>query len=100
MAGKVAHRTSAPVSVGDCEGVWIDAAEGEARRVILYLHGGAFVAESPHTHRALLAKLCIAARRRAASTCPTGWRQSIRIPRRRDDCLAAYRYLLGRGSAS
>ena len=96
MAGKVAHRTSAPVGVGDCEGVWIDAAEGEVRRVILYLHGGAFVAESPHTHRALLAKLCIQAGAR-------GFYLSYRLapehpyPAASLDCLAAYRYLLAEG---
>ena len=96
MAGKVAYRTSAPVSVGDCDGVWIDAANGGTDRVILYLHGGAFVAESPHTHQALLAKTC----RRAQAR---GFYLSYRLapehpyPAASDDCLAAYRYLLGSG---
>lgn len=96
MAGKVAHQTSAPVSVGDCEGVWVDAADGNPERFVLYLHGGAFVAESPHTHRALLAKLCRRARAR-------GFYLSYRLapehpyPAASDDCLAAYRFLLGNG---
>ena len=96
MEGKVAHQTSSRVSVGDCEGVWIDTGEGDTERVVLYLHGGAFVAESPHTHRALLAKLCRRARAR-------GFYLSYRLapehpyPAASDDCLAAYRFLLGSG---
>jgi acetyl esterase/lipase len=96
MLGRVPHRSSAPVSVGDCEGVWVDAAEGDTERVVLYLHGGAFVGESPHTHRALLAKLC----RRAGAR---GFYLSYRLapehpyPAASDDCLAAYRFLLGHG---
>ena len=96
MEGKVAHRTSSPVSVGHCEGVWIDTHESDTDRVVLYLHGGAFVAESPHTHRALLAKLCRRARAR-------GFYLSYRLapehpyPAASDDCLAAYRFLLGNG---
>lgn len=96
MEGKVAHQTSSPVSVGDCDGVWIDTGEGDAERVVLYLHGGAFVGESPHTHRALLAKLCRRARAR-------GFYLSYRLapehpyPAASDDCLAAYRFLLGNG---
>lgn len=96
MAGKVAQQVSQPVSVGDCTGVWIGADAGAAERVVLYLHGGAFVAESPHTHRALLAKLCGRARAR-------GFYLSYRLapehpyPAALDDCLDAYRFLLSSG---
>ncbi len=96
MAGKVAYRASPPVAVGECEGAWIDVAEGAAERVVLYLHGGAFVAESPHTHCALLAKLCRRARAR-------GFYLSYRLapehpyPAASEDCLAAYRFLLASG---
>lgn len=96
MEGKVAHRDSSAVSVGHCEGVWIDTRESETDRVVLYLHGGAFVAESPHTHRALLAKLCQRAKAR-------GFYLSYRLapehpyPAASDDCLDAYRFLLGNG---
>lgn len=97
MAGRVALRRSAPIGIGECQGAWIDAADGDTERTILYLHGGAFVAESPHTHQALLAKLCRQARAR-------GFYLSYRLapehpyPAASDDCLAAYRFLLQQGT--
>lgn len=96
MAGQVAYEKSAPVPVGDCSGVWIGAGAGPPGRVVLYLHGGAFVAESPHTHQALLAKLC---RRAGARGFYLSYRLAPehRYPAASDDCLAAYRFLLDSG---
>lgn len=96
MAGKVPLLASDPVDLGDCEAVWIDALAGDAGRVILYLHGGAFVGEAHHTHQALLAKLC---RRAAARGLYVVYRLAPEhpYPAAADDCLSAYRHLLGLG---
>jgi len=65
-------------------------------RVVLYLHGGAFIAETPMFHGALLARICREARAR-------GLMLSYRLapehlyPAALDDCMAAYRWLLEQG---
>ena len=86
----------APVDLGTCKGGWLGPdADGEGR-VILYLHGGAFIAESPRVHGALLAQIARAAGGR-------GFYVSYRLapehpyPAGTDDCLAAYRHLLAAG---
>jgi epsilon-lactone hydrolase len=95
MQGKLEYCRSSPIAIGECTGQWIDTVPA-AGRVILYLHGGAFVASSPVIHGLLLAKLCTMARAR-------GFYLDYRLapehpfPAAGDDCLAAYRYLLEQG---
>jgi len=95
MQGQLDYRRSPPVAIGECTGQWIDTLP-EAGRVILYLHGGAFVASSPSTHGLLLAKLCTVAGAR-------GFYVDYRLapehpfPAAGEDCLAGYRYLLEQG---
>lgn len=96
MAGRGRYALSAPVDLGTCSGAWLDAGGADAGRVVLYLHGGAFIAESPRVHGTLLAQIARAAGAR-------GFYVSYRLapehpyPAGTDDCLAAYRHLLAVG---
>jgi acetyl esterase/lipase len=47
----------APGQLGPIPGEWIHHAKAAPGRVILYFHGGGFVAGSPETHRALAGRL-------------------------------------------
>jgi len=93
MARSGLYALSAPIAVGRCNAQWLDAGPRDQGRVILYLHGGAFVAESPRAHCAMLARICSRAGARAFYV-------SYRLapehpfPAATDDCMAAYRHLL------
>lgn len=95
LAGLLRAQRSAPVSLGHCAGHWVEAG-GAGGRVILYLHGGAFVAAAPNAHGLLLEKLCRGAGAR-------GFYVDYRLapehpfPAASDDALDAYRYLLQQG---
>lgn len=87
------------VELGTCTAAWVDAGGDDLGRVILYLHGGAFIGESPQAHCAMLARIC--------SRCGArGFYVDYRLapehpyPAATDDCLAAYRHLLGQGIAA
>lgn len=79
-----------------CE-VW--RPEGGVGKVILYLHGGAYLIGSPATHRAITANL---ARRCNAEVWVVDYRLAPehRFPAQRDDAVAAYRALLDKGIAA
>ena len=98
-AGPDQNATSAPVDLGTCTAVWVDAGARDSGRVVLYLHGGAFIGESPRAHRAMLARLC---RRCAARGFYVNYRLAPEhpYPAATDDCLAAYRHLLAQGTAA
>jgi acetyl esterase/lipase len=71
---------------------------GKPRHAILYLHGGAFVAGSPRTHRSITRRLAaetgalvLAPHYRLAPEFP--------FPAQLDDCVACYRQLLKEGFA-
>ena len=91
------YSLSETIGLGTCSAVWLDADGAGQGRVVLYLHGGAFVAESPEAHHALLARICSLAGAR-------GFYVSYRLapehpyPAATDDCLAAYRFLLEQGT--
>ena len=59
-----AARTS-EVAIGDVNATWIDAKGARKDRVILYLHGGAFIVETPGIHARLVARIGAQARARA-----------------------------------
>ena len=93
LAGDI--RTEA-VTAGGVRATWIDVQGAQHDRVVLYLHGGAFVAETPVFHGGLLARICREAGAR-------GLMPSYRLapehqyPAALDDCMAAYRWLLDQG---
>ena len=88
-----------PVTAGTAPALWVDVKRARRDRVVLYLHGGAFIAETPRFHGALLARICREGRAR-------GLMLSYRLapehpyPAALDDSLAAYRWLLGQGMAA
>lgn len=76
-------------------GEWVEA-DNPGPTVILYLHGGAYIAGSPRTHRPLTAEL---ARRCRARVLALDYRQGPEheFPAWMDDAVAAYRHLLDEG---
>ena len=83
----------------DCAGVaaeWIDVPESRPGRVLLYLHGGAFIFRFPATHAGLVAGWC---HQLAARTLMVDYRLAPEhpYPAAADDCYAAYRWLLEQG---
>jgi acetyl esterase/lipase len=77
---------------GSVHGEWLTPREAR-EGVILYVHGGGFVACSPATHRPISAALARSSRRRVLSL---DYRRAPehRFPAAVDDVFAAYRWLL------
>jgi acetyl esterase/lipase len=75
---------------------WVVAPGADARRVILYLHGGGYTIGSINTHRELAARLSRAA---AARVLVIDYRLAPEHPHPAavDDATAAYRWLLANG---
>ena len=89
------------VALQHCAATWFDALAPqtvEAGRVILYLHGGAFIVETPRLHGAFVARLAHAAGARALMPHYRLAPENA-FPASPDDALAAYRWLLARGHA-
>jgi acetyl esterase/lipase len=85
-----------PVAAGAAPASWVSVKGGRRDGVVLYLHGGAFVAETPTFHGAMLGRICREGRCRGLMP---SYRLSPehRYPAALDDCLAAYRWLLAEG---
>ncbi len=88
-------------TLGDrLDALWIETRPSSrpapADKVILYLHGGGFVAGSPHTHRKMLARLSWLTGLRV---CAPDYRKAPEhpFPAAVDDCVAAYDALLADG---
>jgi monoterpene epsilon-lactone hydrolase len=87
---------AAPIDLGHFTAGWVVPEARDEGRIILYLHGGGFIAESPKLHGKLLERMA----RKAGGR---GFYVSYRLapehpyPAGTDDCLAAYRYLLAEG---
>ncbi|GAB4001518.1 alpha/beta hydrolase [Nocardioides ultimimeridianus] len=83
------------VALPDCRAQWVTGSEDNGR-VILYLHGGAFIVGGWHLHRHLLTDL---GRRTGARIFAVEYRKAPRhsIDLAGEDALAAYRHLLGEG---
>lgn len=89
---------SEATAIVDAAGVpalWVGPAEAE--RVILYLHGGAYVCGSPWTHLSLLQQICGAS---AASVLAPDYRLAPEapFPAALEDAWSAYWWLLLRGT--
>lgn len=79
--------------LGLIKGEWLNVPNAARQRLILYFHGGGFIAGSPETHRPLVARLCHAAQAtafsvayRLAPECP--------FPSAVRDGVDVYRYLV------
>jgi epsilon-lactone hydrolase len=91
--------TMSPVNIGACTGTWIDVPGAAPDRVILYIHGGAFIMETPRIHARLVAQFCRGTKARGLMV---SYRLApeYKFPAAMDDCVAAYRYLLDSGIAA
>ena len=80
---------------GNVRGEWVETGDNTSR-VILYFHGGAYIAGSPRTHRPLTAAL---ARDAGARVLALDYRQApeYRYPAWLEDAVSAYQYLLASG---
>lgn len=76
-------------------GEWVEA-DNAGDRYVIYLHGGAYIAGSPRTHRPLTAEL---ARRAGARVLAVDYRQAPKFafPCWIEDALGAYQHLLAEG---
>jgi len=86
----------APAQLGPVKGEWVDVEGASAHRIILYFHGGGFIAGSPETHRPLIARLCQAGQARAFSL---AYRLApeYAFPAGLRDAVDSYRALLHKG---
>jgi epsilon-lactone hydrolase len=77
-------------------GEWLDVPESDPLRIILYLHGGAFVCRWPRMHTAMLGRWCARLKARALMV---DYRLAPEhpYPAAPDDCHAAYQWLLAQG---
>jgi monoterpene epsilon-lactone hydrolase len=83
------------VLAGSVHAEWITAPNADTGRVMLYLHGGGFVSGSIATHRALVARLSLAAQSRALAL---DYRLAPEhpFPAAVEDSVEAYRWLLAK----
>ncbi len=96
VARRESFDASAPFAVGDARAWWVRPTGTEPGGVILYFHGGGFIAESRAIHDPLLAAIA-----RAGSA--RGFMLDYRLapehpfPAALDDCYAALNFLLSSG---
>ena len=85
-----------PAQIGPVKGEWVRVDASAPQRLILYFHGGGYVAGSPETHRPLIARLCHAGE---ASAFSLDYRRApdFAFPAGLRDGIDAYRHLVGRG---
>ena len=94
-AGDVAvRRTTSPAPAG----AWIETPQSDAGRIILYLHGGGFIAGAPETHAGLIGELCRAAGARAFAP-DYRLAPETPFPAALEDSVAAYEFALKEGGA-
>ena len=87
-----------PVQVPAINAEWIEPAAARDGAFVLYLHGGGYVIGSPKSHRHLAASIAVAGR---ASALLLDYRLAPEhpFPAALEDAVAAYRWLLDRGTA-
>ena len=85
-------------SLGPVKGEWVRIGTPAPGRVILFFHGGGYIAGSPETHRALVAKLALASEATAFSVAYRLAPEYV-FPAAVRDGIDAYRQLIGRGYA-
>ncbi|MDC0717740.1 alpha/beta hydrolase [Nannocystis bainbridge] len=85
-----------PAEVGGVPGEWIHAVGARADKVLLYLHGGGYVAGSPASHRMLTAALSREARVRVLAL-DYRLAPEYPYPAALDDAMSGYTWLLDQG---
>jgi acetyl esterase/lipase len=90
------YSASESLAIGACRARWIEPSDVTAGSVILYLHGGAFVAEARAIHDPLLAAI---GRAGGARGLMVDYRLAPEhpFPAAIEDCYAAWNYLLSSG---
>jgi len=85
--------TFEPVKINNVEGEWIMAPDVIENKVLLYLHGGAFVAGSIDTHRDLISRISRAAEIKVLAI---NYRLAPEhpFPAGLDDCFETYKWLM------
>jgi monoterpene epsilon-lactone hydrolase len=96
IARREAYEASAPVAVGEAEARWVQPTGVQPAGVILYFHGGGFIADCRAVHDPLLAALGRAAGARGLMV---DYRLAPEhpFPAATDDCFAAWHFLLSAG---
>ena len=99
VVSNLVRREGASAGAGMMDVQWVSTGRPDRRRVILYLHGGAYIAGSCETHRHLGAALAGAAGVRAVLP---DYRLAPEdpYPAALEDALSAYRHLLDAGYES
>lgn len=85
-----------PVQIGPVKGEWVRVGASAPSRLIVYFHGGGYVAGSPESHRPLVARLAQAAEARAFSV-DYRLAPEFAFPAAVRDGIDAYRQLLQKG---
>jgi acetyl esterase/lipase len=87
-----------PVQIGPIKGEWVRVENSSPSRLILYFHGGGYIAGSPETHRALTARLAQAAE---STVFAVAYRLApeFAFPAAVRDGIDAYRHLMQKGVA-
>jgi monoterpene epsilon-lactone hydrolase len=84
------------VDAGGVSAEWVLGPDAEPARRVLYIHGGAFIAGSPNSHRTITARL---SQELSAAVLAIDYRLMPEHRRREglEDCQAAYRWILQNG---
>lgn len=87
------------VKIGSMHGEWIHVGNEPLDKVILYIHGGGFISGSCHTHRAHVLKFV---KESGIKALVFDYRLAPEhpYPGALEDCLDAYKWLLGQGYQS
>jgi epsilon-lactone hydrolase len=96
LARRESYEASAPFPIGEARAWWIRPSGVADRAVILYFHGGGFVAEARAVHDPLLAAIC---REAGARGLMVDYRLAPEhpFPAALEDCFAAWNHLLSGG---
>jgi acetyl esterase/lipase len=82
-----------PISIGELSASWFFAPEASRKKIILFLHGGGYIAGSIESHKNLIGRLSAATN---AAVLAVSYRLAPEhpYPAALEDALAAYRWLL------
>jgi epsilon-lactone hydrolase len=84
-----------PAQVGPLKGEWVRMPNSSPERLVLYFHGGGYIAGSPETHRALIARIAQAGEATAFSL-DYRLAPEFAFPAAVRDGIDAYRHLIAK----